>query len=100
MSKPDEPHEPVDLAVLLRRESFIIGYCRALSDSIKVLRQISSAHHKTFMASTPDDIAIRIKAMAVCEEINNATVKLFDMMNTGHIYQRWDDHVAPKEESK
>ena len=97
MSNPDEP---LDLAALIRRESFIIGYCRALSDSIKVLSQISSARHKVFMASTPDDTAIRLKSMAVCEEINNATVKLFDMMNTGHIYQRWDDHVAPKEESK
>lgn len=97
MSELDEPH---DLTALIRRESFIIGYCRALSDSIKVLSQISSAHHKTFMNSSPDDTAIRIKAMAVCEEINNATVKLFDMMSTGHIYQRWDDHVAPKEESK
>lgn len=97
MSNPDEP---IDLADLSRRSSFVIGYCRALSDSIKVLSQISSAHHKAFMASTPDETALRIKLMAVCEEINNANLKLFDMMNTAHIYQRWDDHVTPKEESK
>lgn len=109
MSEPDEPDEQheqpesPDLRMIINRSNFINGYCRCLSDVIKIIGNLSTSHHKVFMASKPEDTTTRIQTMFLCKELNDLNVKLFDMMNTTHMYQTWDDHVAPiapKESSK